>query len=843
MRINDYILTAGAVADGGTLRRLPAPQRVASPGHGREIIAIHRPYGTPEVTRLIVADRSCSPARLLWCDTPHEGTLPDYHTIGPLGTTASGAGGALAVTTGVTLTLAGAGGLRRLRMTPGGYDDLGEGLPRFDVEFRLVREPLTTVSRRITADLGDTTVAAAVAEAIRPGADGVSRLRLSAGERHATAVGSITDEVTSLLAEVTGTEVTARGRFWQPLMARCGLRLADGSMARCTPPELLLPSDRAPRLTVSEPAVDTDALTLTAVTGLSDIARCRLEMRITGADSDRMTLWADYIGGLDVAVTEPIYTYDPTLPVTGWDIPGYDESADPCWLLGEVSDADMTETVTGRSVFRQIVTIKPDRLAEMAASGEWTRIEPEPGTLTALTTAPPLPDTLRADDDWDAGAMTVHGGRLIVAPARRILPEPPPLAATVAVEYSVEGERVESVRVGHEATEASLPDIRWLYVGDPDARSVTLGAGDTERTYPLTRHTGLNGAYWYGGLRGERTQPPAVAATTRIAARGTASCGGLLLSSPAGSPLTFATGGAVRLPCRRIVGLRGALRPMSEGQFGSWPLYAFTDSGVTALSPGTDGLTTWESQRQITPRGAVSGAGVTAVESGVAYVTGDGAVMLLSGSSLTRLDTPCDRLTPLQAAPEQLPGLSRVAEWTGLPGIVDEWGADLRDQAARTVLAYDPVFGLLIAFRRGESLYARVWHMRGGATGLLAQGSAWTGAVTPAEGSEQPLFTDTAGGSAWRLSDAPDSAPVLAVSGVITSGDRPYRHGMITLGGSRPGGREGVTIYGSNDLTAWLPVASAAGARLPAMASGTPRRGYVAAVASRRATVTADLHV
>lgn len=276
---------------------------------------------------------------------------------------------------------------------------------------------------------------------------------------------------------------------------------------------------------------------------------------------------------------------------------------------------------------------------------------------------------------------------------------------------------------------------------------------------------------------------------------------------------------------------------MSAGQFGAWPLYAFTDCGVSALSPSADAAGSWASQQLITPRGAVSARAVTALESGVAYVSADGAVCLLEGSSLTRLDTQLEEWLAGGVHPDRLPCMERVAASAGLQGALDESVTGLRGGASLISLAYDPVFRLLLMFRSGSSLYARVWSADTSTWGLMSQGGGvWTRAVTAAEGSVQPLFTDVPGGVVRVLREASPGAPVMALTGVLPyGGDSRRRPGLMRLCGSAPEGRESVTLYGSNDLTAWLPVASAVGPRLPPSVTGTPRRYYLCAIVSRRA--------
>ncbi len=893
----DYSFTAGATAAGGRLRRLPAPYVAVTVQPGMKLLAVHRPYAVAATENMIFTSvTDTGDTQLWWCAAPRTGILPELHLIMTVNAEVKSA-----AAMGATVTVACSDGLRYIRWTGESYADMGTGVPRVALEYRLVREPMPVTVQKVTVDLGNAETTAAAQLAVETAAGGVPRLRFGKSDRHAEAVESLTDAVHGMLQTVTADAVTARGRFWLPFMVRSGVRLADGSVASCSPSVLMLPSAGVPLLEVSEVAVDSSAFTLSAVTSLGNVARCRLEARITsGADRMMAEVWDDYIDGLEIAVTEPIFTYDPSAKVQGIDslavvaglataagqrpgngggsgdegsatrrldgvrceaegMPSAEQtiSAEDLadrggWLLTAVSDSDFAEAVTTRSVFHRVLTLTLTQLREMAQSGEWTPLIPESGELTALTTAPLLADTLRDGDRWDADSMAVFNGRLTAAPGRRMLPEPYPLAAhlchvdgnvtpdALAVDYRWNGERLRSyvrnVTAGTPVETGNPCNGRWIYVPDEDARYMLIETGNRTVTLPLTRHPSMNGAYWYGGRGAGAGFPEGVAGRINAGeVPDVANCAGMLLTSTVGNPMVFEPGSRLDLSGGKVMGLRGALRPMSEGQFGAWELYAFTERGVWALTAATDGKGTWASQRLVTPRGAASPDGITAMESGVAFVATDGAVLRLTGSTVTRLDEKLEEERVCGVTPATLPGIERIAAYAGHSGSTAEAAVDPRIAPERRVLAYDPVFRLLVMFRRGSSMYARVWSARDSSWGLLRQGECWERAVTPAEGSVQPLFAASSGARVVRLGDAPADAGIFALTARLSSdtGDV-WRPGLLRITGTASGGGESLTLFGSNDTVNWLPVKSAVGGRLPAMESGTPRRYYIAAITATR---------
>lgn len=881
----DINVLVGGVADkDGVMRRLPVPRTVATLGRGCRLLAVHRPVVASDLVLWIVADGR----RLCWMRPPgDEGDSMSLNEICMLGSEPGEC-----ARMGATVIVPTAGGLRYLRWTGAGYADLGDSLPAVDVEFRLVRESMTVVQTRIVIDLGDSITAAAVAR-------GVSgehpRVRLGASERHAAALGAMDDAVKAALLTAARGRVTARGRFWQPFLVRTALRLFDGSVTAHTPPVLMWPSAVPPLLEVSQASVDMEALTLSATTSFDGLRCCRLEMRLIGADVAQIEMWSDYLECLEVAVTEPVYTFDQQSPVRGIDsaasvcgvgVSGQrpvggasdaDSGGEEAVFLGHWADADglslerhasvgelrgrdvwifkgrpeseFAEELVGKSVFRVFSSVDVESLKRLARSGDWTEVKCENGVGDLLSVLPVLPDGLRGRDRWDAQTLAVYNGRLMVAPRRRLLPVPCPLrsmagrvdgtgegsAVGVEVAYRIAGTAYRTRREPETVYSLDSSFPRWLFVADPEAVEVAFVSGTSVvRRVTLRRHAGLNGAYWYGGRGAQASVDKQTAAT--VAESGVVPCAGLVLTSQLRCPMVFGPGSSITVEGSRVMALRAALRPMSQGQFGDYPLYAFTDRGVCALQPDPSGSGAWESQRLVTPRGLVAPGVLTAMEDGVAYLSESG-VMLLGGASVRCLDSTYERSRAGRVEPLTLPGIRRVAAWAGLEYALEEDALGAEAWIAPGCLAYDPRYRLLLHFRPGGSMYARVYGVEQGTWGLLGQTTTWHGVTVDGEGSSQPLLSDAATGRVMVLGDGPDDTPMLAV-GEPVSRERPMRHGAVELSGGRPGGPESLTVYGSNDLVNWHPTASVTGSRLPPQATGTPFRHHIVVAVSRRSTAT-----
>lgn len=107
-----------------------------------------------------------------------------------------------------------------------------------------------------------------------------------------------------------------------------------------------------------------------------------------------------------------------------------------------------------------------------------------------------------------------------------------------------------------------------------------------------------------------------------------------------GSPLSYELKNSYRFGAttERLLRCETAVDQLSEGRFGQFPLYCFTDSALYALEQGS-GDVLYATSRPISADGLISTKGVTPVRGGVAFVTSKG-VMFVSGRTVVELSSP-----------------------------------------------------------------------------------------------------------------------------------------------------------------------------------------------------------
>lgn len=108
---------------------------------------------------------------------------------------------------------------------------------------------------------------------------------------------------------------------------------------------------------------------------------------------------------------------------------------------------------------------------------------------------------------------------------------------------------------------------------------------------------------------------------------------GKIYVSDVNNPFTFPFKNTVTIPGGvRVFGLSSAAKALSQGQFGQFPLYAFTDSGVWAIEVAADG--SFIARQPITRDVILENTKPLQIDSAVIFATARG-IMLLSGSSCT----------------------------------------------------------------------------------------------------------------------------------------------------------------------------------------------------------------
>ena len=254
----------------------------------------------------------------------------------------------------------------------------------------------------------------------------------------------------------------------------------------------------------------------------------------------------------------------------------------------------------------------------------------------------------------------------------------------------------------------------WLFYPNPAAYSIAIYEGE-DRKYTfsaeLKPHPFLNGAYAFLGFRSQRQNKtpelpsgnyglPVVNEFNKI------------YTSESGNPFLFPLGGINTVGTGDVIALAAATKALSQGQYGQFPLYAFTTDGVWALQTADNGL--YSSIHAVTRDVCINPASVTQTDNAVIFATARG-IIVLSGASATCISDPIRNAGAPALA--QLPGIGALLHF------YDESAAKLTFMPFGTFIKdcriiYDYANRRLIVFHP-EAPYAYVYAIDDSQWGML----------------------------------------------------------------------------------------------------------------------------
>lgn len=133
-----------------------------------------------------------------------------------------------------------------------------------------------------------------------------------------------------------------------------------------------------------------------------------------------------------------------------------------------------------------------------------------------------------------------------------------------------------------------------------------------------------------------------------------------IYTSEVNNPFYFPLLGINTVGTGEIKGICSAAKALSQGQFGQFPLYAFTTEGVWALEVSSSG--TYSARQPITRDVCINPDGITQLDSAVLFPT-DRGIMLISGSQTQCISEAINSEYPFDAT--QLPGFTKLHAMLG----------------------------------------------------------------------------------------------------------------------------------------------------------------------------------
>lgn len=201
----------------------------------------------------------------------------------------------------------------------------------------------------------------------------------------------------------------------------------------------------------------------------------------------------------------------------------------------------------------------------------------------------------------------------------------------------------------------------WLFYPNANAYKVVIidNFNGEMFTADLKAHDFLNGAYAFLGFKSERSgfysdDEKATQSTPIV------SVPNKVYTSEVNNPFYFPLLGINTVGSGDILGMCSANKALSQGQFGQFPLYAFTTEGVWALEVASNG--TYSARQPITRDVCINASGITQLDSAVLFPT-DRGLMIISGSETTCISNDLNSQHPFDLT--TLPKFSKLHSLIG----------------------------------------------------------------------------------------------------------------------------------------------------------------------------------
>lgn len=644
----DLALAVNMIPEDGALRPIPAPEVVFTLSEGQKVILLHE---TNAYSHYIIKD---SANNLYWRTKDGNNLTPIADFAGENITTITAIGN--------TIVALCEDGMHYILWKEGEYKYLGSKIPECPISFGLQGWEAKSEEFEISyEEMNMTTPYREFSDANK---------------------GIITEQILANVNRFVAEHSTNKGRFMFPFLVRYAYRLYDDSLSHHSAPILMLPTTNVNPLVPIIGSFGSESSTLQMYALSADID---YQAILTEAAKETLKEWGDIVRSVDVFISAPIYTYDQSGEVKNLyrgmqdgyfygvtatprssvykihsllDLYKEESGYSPTQFMPPPSKllSDVYSDITDCGQFYFLKSIEIDKLALTR-----TKIPIAENYLQALVNREVMTDDYQTHDTLVPSFAQVYNSRLNIANVKRKMFEGYDLASMVSyINYTDDNIKLGS---GHIQTRLSTPDgvfyvnnkcsldlsldprvFSYLFYPDtsatsmevfPDLPSKTVDLGDgllqkqwAAKPTTLKPHTHLNGAVFFEGFgasseweyvdhTGLRSDSAIISATNKI------------YTSEVNNPFYFPLVNINTIGTGDIIGISTAAKALSEGQFGQFPLYAFTTDGVWALEVSNTG--SYIAKQPITRDVCVDGKSITQIDDAVLFATARG-IMLLSGS-------------------------------------------------------------------------------------------------------------------------------------------------------------------------------------------------------------------
>ena len=172
--------------------------------------------------------------------------------------------------------------------------------------------------------------------------------------------------------------------------------------------------------------------------------------------------------------------------------------------------------------------------------------------------------------------------------------------------------------------------VKQTTIRDVNGTSVNIV---TYGEFEMQPHPYLDCAYYYGGIENELTSQCTLVSLSEVEENTVEGLDNKLLVSGQDNPFFFPLKSRYTFQSK-VVGTAVASAALSQGQFGQFPLYVFTEDGIWAMETTADG--SFVSQKPLSREVCINPDSITSIDNAVVFVTSKG-VMMVQGSQVMNI--------------------------------------------------------------------------------------------------------------------------------------------------------------------------------------------------------------
>lgn len=483
---------------------------------------------------------------------------------------------------------------------------------------------------------------------------------------------------------------TNAGKFLYPFLVRYAYRLYDGSLLMHSAPVLMVcTSGLAPLgyiTSTSAESGENGGLSTTTTMHIFGMFHDLDYAVVQPTALTQLKLWNDIIKSVDIFVSAPIYTYDQSGECTQLAANSRYITYSVCKNVGQKASTSVypIRYQVSTSDLLYALTFNPDEMNVPSVmvmiperDDESIRNDITNNSLfyllrsinvgdlkTSRTIIPVKDDYLQSlqtrevmTDDYDSHDLLIpkysynYNSRLNLANLRKRLFQGFHAASmftytngyvdtsgtendgetAVRVWYYIRQEGKEIVTCGESGTFGYGMRFLWIFYPNTNAYKARLECNAYYYEVDLEPHQTLNGAFYFGSWNGiiEDGTLKTVIPTLSSDSERTIDVPNKIYTSEVNNPFYFPVLGINTIGTGTILGIISAAKALSQGQFGQFPLYAFSTDGVWALEVSSTG--TYSAKQPITRDVCINPDSITQIDSAVLFAT-DRGIMLISGS-------------------------------------------------------------------------------------------------------------------------------------------------------------------------------------------------------------------